>query len=93
MWAVDIMDISIEGMQLRSREQDHDIPPGEVLWFETELPDPVGVLDRPVRVMNVRCDDRTGRDMFGIVLVDPPAELGEFIRAAELRRAARRRSA
>jgi len=79
-------------MQLRSRDDSPGIHPGEILWLETELPSPVGVLDCPVRIMNARKDGRSDRHMLGIVLVEPVEELAEFIRKAEIRRAARLRN-
>lgn len=91
-WLADIIDISMEGMQLRSRDDFPAIQPGDILWLETELPSPVGLLDRPVRIMNVRKDGRSDRYMLGVVLIEPVEELAEFIRKAEIRRAARLRS-
>ncbi len=92
IWLADIIDISMEGMQLRSRDDSPDIQPGDILWLETELPSPVGLLDRPVRIMNARKDGRSNRHMLGVVLIEPVDELAEFIRKAEIRRAARLRS-
>ena len=91
-WLTDIIDISMEGMQLRSRDDSPGIQPGEILWLETELPSPVGVLDCPVRIVNARKDGRSDRHVLGIVLVEPVRELAEFIRKAEIRRAARLRN-
>ncbi len=91
-WLTDIIDISMEGMQLRSRDESPGIHPGDILWLETELPSPVGLLDRPVRIMNSRKDDRSDRHVLGVVLIDPVEELAEFIRKAEIRRVARLRS-
>jgi len=91
-WLADIIDISMEGMQLRSRDDSPGIQPGEILWLETELPSPVGVLDCPVRIVNARKDGRSDRHVLGIVLVEPVRELAEFIRKAEIRRAARLRN-
>lgn len=92
LWLADIIDISMEGMQLRSRDDSPSIQPGDILWLETELPSPVGLLDRPVRIMNVRKDGRSDRHLLGVVLIEPVEELAEFIRKAEIRRAARLRA-
>lgn len=92
-WQADIIDISVDGMQLRSRDKNPGIIPGDTLWFDTELPPPVGLLDRPVRVVNARHDRRSLRHVLGVILEEPVEELSEFIRRAEIRRAARRRSA
>ena len=92
-WSSDIIDMSVEGMQLRSRPRGPRLSPGDVLWMGADLPSPVGQLDCPVRIMNVRPDHRGDRDLFGVVLLEEVPELAEFIRRAEIRRAARRRSA
>ena len=92
-WLVDIIDISLEGMQLRSRQENPGILPGDLLWLDAHLPDPVGVLDRPVRIMNARRDGQSERHMLGVVLMESVPELSEFLRRAEIRRASRRRSA
>jgi hypothetical protein len=92
-WSVDIIDISYEGMQLRSRIENPGILPGSELWFDAELPQPVGLLDCPVRVMNARRDGRSCRYVLGVVLMEPVKDLAEFIRRAEIRRASRRRTA
>ena len=92
VWMTDIIDISMEGMQLRSRDDSPAIQPGDILWLETELPSPVGILDRPVRIMNSRRDPRTNRYVLGVVLLESVEGLAEFIRKAEIRRAARLRA-
>ena len=92
-WLADILNISVEGLQLRSRDDNPSILPGDILWVDADLPQPVGVLDRPIRVMNVRRDGRSNRCIVGVVLMESVPELSEFVRSAEIRRAARLRSA
>ena len=92
-WLADILNISVEGLQLRSRESNPSILPGDILWLDADLPQPVGMLDRPVRIMNVRRDGRSDRCILGVVLMESVPELSEFVRSAEIRRAARLRSA
>ena len=93
LWLADILNISVEGLQLRSRDNNPGIMPGDVLWLDVDLPQPVGLLDRPVRVMNTRRDGLSDRHVLGVVLMETVSELAEFVRRAEIRRAARRRSA
>ncbi|MDG2423332.1 MAG: PilZ domain-containing protein [Phycisphaerales bacterium] len=92
-WLADILNISVEGLQLRSRDGNPGILPGDVLWIDADLPQPVGLLDRPIRVMNVRRDGRSDRYLLGVVLMESVPELSEFVRGAEIRRATRLRSA
>ena len=92
-WQADILDISAEGMQLRSREAEPGILAGDLLWLDADLPQPAGLLDQAVRVMNVRREGQGDRHMLGVVLLESAPELSEFVRRVELRRAARRRSA
>ena len=92
-WQADIIDISVDGMQLRSREGNPGILPGDMLQFDAELPQPVGLLERPVRVMNARRDRQSLGHVLGVILEEPVEALPEFIRRTEIRRAARRRSA
>ena len=78
---------------MRSREDNPGILPGDILWLDADLPQPVGLLDRPVRIMNTRRDGRSERHILGVVLMETVPELSEFVRSAEIRRAARLRSA
>lgn len=88
-----VEDLSVGGMKLRSRNATGRLMPGQRVFLKLVLPEPVGVITEMVHIAHMREAREPDVTIIGVRFERKIPEMHEAVKALDLERKSRRRSA
>lgn len=88
-----VEDVSIGGMKLRSRNASGKVAPGMRVFLKVQLPEPVGLITEMIHIAHIREGTQDDEFIIGLRFESEVSEITEAIKALDLERKSRRRSA